>query len=160
LGMITMPSKLPNADRWHILDDDNSLGPMSWQEAMHMAHSKRLTTKALIRNEEGMPWTPITYFVYPGYLINVESEGLMPGKWDLLFYGGLGLFLVGIFVVFVNVALFALILILSCLIESYAVYMDTKTKRRSASGTIGNVMAIGWIIVQVLFGAFMIAAMS
>jgi hypothetical protein len=96
--------------------------------------------------------TPKYYYVIEKNDDDSEFSGLIPDRYDALFYGGVGLYifmvLISLFIRDVFLLIFA---IFAIFISMYAVYLDFTKKRRSISGWVGNIIAICWIIFAWIF---------
>ena len=83
---------------------------------------------------------------------DAEYYGLMPDRYDALFYTGMGLY---ILMVIISISFqemgYLIFAMLAIFISMYAVYLDFTKKHRSISGWLGNIMAICWIIFAWIF---------
>jgi hypothetical protein len=98
------------------------------------------------------PPYPPTYGYPAPYYRNPETQALIPNRYDLLFYSGIGIFLLLFFLFFFsrgNIAVYIL-LATSVAIPIFAIYLDFKNSLRTTTGTLGNVCAIIWIICQII----------
>lgn len=103
---------------------------------------------------------PPAYGYPPPYYPNPEIQGLIPNRYDLLFYTGIGVYIL-LFFSFIftrgNIVVYSLMCI-SISIPIFAIYLDFKNSVRSTTGTIGNICAIIWIagqiIITILMGLF------
>ena len=76
-----------------------------------------------------------------------EYYGAMPDKYDALFYSGMFMFAIMMFMLYyTRNGLTCLAMGLANIVSMYAVYLDFKNKNLSISGTLGNTFAILWII--------------
>ena len=92
------------------------------------------------------------YPPYPPQPPNPEVQGLLPTRYDAIFYTGVGVFILLMFAFLFsrgNPIVYAL-MACSVIIPILAIYWDFKYKVRSTMGTLGNICAICWIIVQIL----------
>ena len=81
---------------------------------------------------------------------------MIPSRFDALFYAGLGIFILGIFVYVANTIIGLIIFIGTPFLESYAIIGERKHRMKAVSLTVGNIFAIIWIIVQILVSVFLI----
>ena len=83
---------------------------------------------------------------------DAEYYGLMPDRYDALFYSGMGIYIfMAIISLLTRNIIFIIIAIVAIFISIYAIYLDFTKKRRSISGWIGNIMAVCWIIFAWIF---------
>lgn len=89
---------------------------------------------------------------YQTYYRDPELQGLIPNRYDLLFYTGIGIFILSLlaFMFSGNNPIFFVIMILSLPIPILAIYWDFKYSVKSTAGTLGNICAICWIIIQII----------
>ncbi len=107
------------------------------------------------------PYQPYPGSYYHHNRLNNEISGLIPNRYDALFYTGIGIFILLFFALLsthgnINVYLF---MVFSIVIPILAIYLDFQNSPRSSTGTLGNICAIIWIILQILativFGLFL-----
>jgi hypothetical protein len=144
---------------WYVSDMGQMYGPMSWYDVKKLGDSAAISPYAFVREEKWVQWAPITYYFRVRTRSDLEDEGLMPSRYDALFWFGVFFFLIGIFVLFSSLALGILIILLSPFIEFYALYLESQHKERAITRSIGNAMAIVWIAIQLLVTIFMISAL-
>jgi hypothetical protein len=145
-----LSTTLQSDDNWLILDGDKSFGPLTWNEIVAMVNNKQLTKKAMIKNFNWPDRVPLTNYFHPSQLVDVEAMGLVPSRYDAMFYGGIGLFFIGFFGIFINIILAIIFFIISPIIEFYAIYLERKNRPKATTSTLGNICAGGWIIVQLI----------
>jgi hypothetical protein len=160
-GVQMGPQQVPamGEGTWYVSDMGQTYGPMSWYDVKKMGDSARVTPYAFVKEENWTQWAPITYYFRVRSRTDLEADGLMPSRYDALFWLGVFAFLVGIFVMFASLPLGILIIILSPIIEFYALYLESVHKEKALTRSIGNAMAIIWIVVQLLVSFFMISAL-
>ena len=154
------PQQIPGVGegRWYVSDMGMMYGPLSWYDVKKMGDSARVSPYAFVKEENWTQWAPITYYFRVKSRTDLEAEGLMPSRYDAMFWLGVFTFLIGIFVMFASLPLGIMIMILSPVIEFYALYLESKHKEKALTRTIGNAFAIIWIVIQVLVTIFMISA--
>jgi hypothetical protein len=141
----------PNmVDRWYINDRGKRRGPLTWGDVSFIISEGQVSSGAMIKNELWPNEVPITNYFHPQYFKNVETMGLIPGKYDALFYAGIGVGIVAIFGLMINFILGLLLLALSLFLEIFAIKGERESKPFSTMSSIGNICAVGWIIVQIL----------
>lgn len=145
-----MSATLHSDDNWLILDGDKNYGPLSWNDVVAMVNNKQLTRTAKIKNYNWPNWAPITAYFHATQLVDTEAMGLVPSRYDAIFCGGIGLFFIGFFGIFINIILAIIFFIISPIIEVYAIYLERKNRPKAATSTLGNICAGGWIIVQLI----------
>ena len=148
----------PPRDAWYINDMGKLVGPITWSQVMAMAEKAQITPYAQIRNADWEQWAPIWHYVRiktPGEL---EAEALIPSRYDGIFFLGVFLFIVGIIGVVVNPFIGIPLLFVSPVIEFGALYLEGKHKAKAAMRTVGNAIAIFWIVLQILVTGFFIFA--
>ena len=81
---------------------------------------------------------------------DTETDVLIPNRYDLMFYGGLGIFLILFIAILISQGnlIIYILMIFSLPITILAIYWDFKHSVRSTTGTLGNICAICWIILQ------------
>ncbi len=130
------------------------MGPMPWGEVMNGLHSGRISNAAHIKNVHHRDWAPLMQLLHPPQAPS-ELDGLLPSRYDALFYLGVGIFMIGIALIFDHPLIGLSLLTVSPGIEVLALILEARDKRTTIAGAIGNVMAILWIIVQVIVTYFM-----
>jgi hypothetical protein len=143
-------------NKWYLNDMGKIYGPMSWYEIKGMADRAQVTPYAQIRQENWPQWMPILYYTRVKTPKDLESEGVMPSRYDAIFYVGVFLYVLGV-VIFIGQPFIGIsLVVLSLIIEFTALYLESKYKRKTVAGSIGNAMAILWIVVQVFIMIFLI----
>lgn len=80
-------------------------------------------------------------------LDNSEYYGAMPDKYDVIFYTGVFVFIIMVFLLYnTRNGVTCLIMGVANIVSMYAVYLDIKNKKGSISGAVGNIVAILWIV--------------
>ena len=130
-------------------------GPMHWDEIVKMANERKISTKAMVKQEHWPDWVSVGYYFPPTVLVDKEIAGLIPSKFDAIFYGGMGLFFVGFITLLFNLIAGLVLLGLSAFLEIFAIYLDRKKKLRGTTSKVGNVFAIIWIVTQIAITVFM-----
>ena len=143
-------SDFGSGKKWYVSDMGRIYGPMSWHDVASMVDRAQVTPFAGIRQETWPQWAPITYYFRIKTKTDREVEALIPSRYDALFYLGVFVFFIGVFGFFVMPAMGIVILILSPVIEVLAIYLEIKSKGMTVAGTIGNVIAIFWIVIQIM----------
>ena len=89
---------------------------------------------------------------YQRYYMDPETQGLIPNRYDLMFYTGIGIFilLVMAFIFSGNHPIFFILMIVSLPIPMFPIYWDFKYSVKSTTGTLGNICATCWIIFQII----------
>lgn len=90
----------------------------------------------------------------------MEVRGLIPDRYDAIFYSGLGLFLVALFTSIIVSPAFVALMIVGNIISSYGIYLDFKEKPRTVTGSMGNVFGIIWLLMAWLVVAIFIMFLS
>jgi hypothetical protein len=144
---------------WYVSDMGQTFGPMAWHDVKRMGESATVSPYAFVREENWVQWAPITHYFRVRTRSDLEADGLMPSRYDALFWFGVFVFLIGIFVLFASLPLGILIILISPFIEFYALYLESQHKERAITRSIGNAMAIVWIAIQLLVTVFMILAL-
>jgi hypothetical protein len=144
-------------DKWLVFDGNKNYGPLTWNEVVEMVNNRQLTRTAQIKNYNWPYWAPITHYFQPTQLVDAEAMGLIPSRYDAMFYGGVGLFFIGFFGIFINFIISIIFFILSPIVEILAIYLERKNQPKAATSTLGNICAGGWIIVQIIATALFIS---
>ena len=143
------PTQWSSKNNWWLSDTGQTHGPLTWDDIVYKVQMKQVTNKTFIKNASWPNWVPITLYFHPSQLINPEVEGLVPGRYDLMYYGGVGLFILGVFVSFAFAPLGFLLLMISIITEIIAVYLDHVNKIPSTASKLGNICAGAFIIFQI-----------
>ncbi len=141
----------PNSeDQWLIYDGNKNYGPLTWPEVVFKVTNKQISSKALIKNTQWPNCVPITSYFYPTQLVDSEVMGLVPSRYDAMFYGGVGLFFVGFIGIFIHLIFAMVFFFVSPIVEIYAIYLERKNRPFAVTSTLGNICAGGWIIIQII----------
>ena len=143
-------------DSWFINDGGVEYGPHRWAYILEQVKKKKITDRAFVRNEMHPQWVPLSYYIPSSQLMSPDEIGIIPSRWDLVFYLGLGLFILGIFAFFMNMYIGAVCLGLSPGIEVFAILKDQQEKVESMASKVGNICAVMWIIFQIAMTAFIV----
>lgn len=146
-------------DKWLVHDKGKNHGPLSWNEVLYKVNNKQISSSAFIKNEVWPNWVPITYYFHPVQLVNAELMGLVPSRYDALLYAGFGVFFLGLIGLFIHPIIGLVFLILSPIIEIYAIMLERKNRPRAVTSTIGNVFAMIWIVIQIFATVFLMVAL-
>jgi hypothetical protein len=122
-------------------------------------NGKQISSSAFVKNELWPNWVPITYYFHPPQLVDAELMGLIPSRYDALLYAGFGLFFFGLIGLFVHPIIGLVFLILSPIIEIYAIVLERKNRPRAITSTIGNLFAMIWIVIQIFATVFLAMAL-
>ncbi len=136
--------------KWYINDECKVFGPMSWKQVKAKVDSARVTPHAQIKEETWPTWVSIWYYFRPKTGSEIEIEGILPSRYDALLYFGIFLFMAGVFVFMLEPMFGLVLLIISPVIEGFAIQQEREHKPKALSSTIGNIMAGCWIVVQIL----------
>ena len=147
-------------DRWWVSDQGKVHGPYTWRHLTSLVIHKKFSNKSSIKNDTWPYWQPTWQSFHPQHLFDAETVGMMPDRYDALFTLGVFLFIFGIFQLMVNSFMGAIMMMLSTCMEVAAVVFGRMAKPKSVSATIGNVMAVLWIIFQVIVALFIFFALA
>jgi hypothetical protein len=142
--------------RWYVNDQGRVFGPMPWAEIKRLADRSQITPFAQIWEESWPQWMPIGYYLQVKMPGDREVEALIPSRYDAMFYSGMALFIVGIFIFFAVPILGIIFFIFSPIIEFLALYLEIKHKGMTVAGSIGNALAMLWIIIQIVVTTFIL----
>lgn len=101
-------------------------------------------------------WVPLSNYVKITTPGEEEARALIPSRYDAMVWGSMGVFVLGIIAVIKSIFLGIPVLILSNALAIAGVYLDIKKRKRTTVGTIGNVFAIIWIVIQLLITMFLV----
>jgi hypothetical protein len=140
----------PYAGNWYVKDGSKNYGPLTWAQLTTKVYDKGLSNKAWLFKEGDKNGVPAGMYFPGGQLVDAEVSGLIPSRYDAMFYLGLIIFIVSI-VIFIGMPVVGLVLaILSTAIEIGAIYFEHKNRPGSITGSIGKILALLWIGFQVL----------
>ena len=143
---------------WFVGDRGQVFGPMSWMDVKKMGDSATVSPYAYVREENWNQWAPITWYFRVRTKSELEMEGLLPSRYDALFWLGTFIFMIGIIVLFTSPLLAIMLLVVSPVIEYFALYLESVNKEKAITRTIGNAIAIVWIVIQIIITFIMISA--
>jgi hypothetical protein len=143
---------------WFVSDGGRVFGPISWNEVKRMGESGTISPYAFVREENWSQWAPISWYFRVKTKSDLEMEGLLPSRYDALFWLGVSAFMIGIIFLFVSLFVGFLLVSASPIIEFYALYLESKHKEKAITRTIGNAIAILWIVIQVFLTGVMFYA--
>jgi len=143
---------------WLLYQKGMQSGPYTWEELILKAHGKGILSDAMIRRDYDLGWYPASQFIHPSLLYDVELQGILPSKYDLFFYSGVGLFILGFTLFLFTMWLGIPFLLASPVVEIYALVEEKKNRPKSFFGTIGTVFASIWIIIQLIVTSFFMIA--
>jgi hypothetical protein len=146
-------------DRWLIHDKGKNHGPLTWNEVLYKVNNKQISSSAVIKNEMWPNWVSIKYYFHPSQLVDAELMGLIPSRYDALLYAGFGLFFFGMIGLFINLILGLALLILSPIVEIYAIILERQNRPRAVTSTLGNIFAMFWIVIQIFVTVFFAIAL-
>jgi hypothetical protein len=81
-----------------------------------------------------------------------EVQGLIPNRYDAIFYSGVGLYILLLFALLSTQGnpVIYILMIFSIALPILAIYGDFKYNVRSTTGTLGNICGIAWIVFQII----------
>ncbi|UCG69513.1 MAG: hypothetical protein JSV09_00370 [Thermoplasmata archaeon] len=135
--------------KWYVADMGRIIGPMPWKDVKSMADKAQVTPYAQIREESWKQWAPIIWYLRVKTKGEMEIEGLIPSRYDAMFYLGVFMFMVGIIGFVIQPVVGILLILLSILVEVKALQLESKHKGKAATRTIGNIIAMLWIVLQI-----------
>lgn len=150
----TQVTSLRPGDKWYLSDMGRIYGPVSWLEIKGLADKAKITPFAQIREESWPQWMPIGYYLRIKTQSDLEIEGLMPSRYDGIFFVGVFVFIVGIVAFIVQPIIGIPLLIISPIIEIVAIHLENKHKGKAITRTLGNAIAIVWIVMQIVITIF------
>lgn len=139
----------PKTDSWMLSDRGKITGPYTWDQLIYKANMREVTDKADIKEDSWENWSPVTQFIHPSILLNSEEQALIPNRYDAMFYGGIGIFIFAVFLIFVSPPLGIGFSIISIIIEIKAIQLGVKAYGKTKVGTMGNIFAGCWIVLQI-----------
>ncbi len=127
---------------------------MTWAEVIQKAQAKKISREAMVMQEDWPDWVSIGHFWNAWALNSADSMGIMPSRYDLMLYAGIMLSIMGIFA-FIEptltcVTLGIIINAVAFYLEIGAIYYERKNRPHSMTSNIGNIMAVGWIILHII----------
>jgi hypothetical protein len=149
-------TQIPNIEqgKWYVADMGRILGPMPWNHIKIMAEKAQVTPYAQIREEGWQQWAPIIWYLRVKTREELEVEGLIPSRYDAMFYLGVFVFMVGVVAIVIQPIVGILLVLLSLFVEVKALQLETKHKGKATTRTAGNIIAMFWIVLQVVIAAF------
>lgn len=144
----------PPKDSWLLNDVGQVYGPLTWNQLMTMAEGARITPYGQLRNVDWEHWVPVWQYMRIKTPAELEAEALLPSRYDGIFFLGVFLFIAGIIGIIGNPFIGIPLLFVSPVIEYGAVYLESKNKAKAAMRTMGNAIAVFWIILQILISFF------
>ncbi len=144
--------------KWYLNQDCKIYGPMSWDRLKSKANGAEISPNAQIREENWVRW--ITIMAYFRFKTQEEKEldALIPGENDAMFYLGIIMFFIGVFGFIIMPIIGIVVLIVSPIVEGLALYNEFTSKERTVVGTIGNVMLIIWMVIQIIATIILVSA--
>jgi hypothetical protein len=137
-------------DGWWLSDLGKTQGPFTWNDIVYNIQNRNITNKAQIKHDSWPYWAPISAYFHSQMLVNPEAEGIMPGRYDLMYYLGVGIFILGIFAYMANPILGLILFVCSIIIEIGAIYLERENKLPSKTAMLGNICAGIFIIVEIV----------
>lgn len=150
-----MAGNIFSEDKWWIYDGGQNYGPLSWAEVVEKVNRKNISNKAFIKTETMLNWAPIAGYFHPGQLYDPEIRGMIPGKYDLIFLGGLGIFFMGFITLFFH-PIGIIFCIISPIVESYAIYLEHNNRPIAVTSMLGNICAGAWIGGQIVLSIIIV----
>jgi len=145
---------IPPRDSWFLNDKGQVLGPIAWSQIMEMAVKAQITPYAQLRNADWEHWVPIWHYVRIKTPAELEAEALIPSRYDVIFFIGVFMFLIGLFSLIANPFLGVPLVFASPIIEFGALHLEGKHKAKATMRTFGNAIALFWIILQIVITGF------
>jgi hypothetical protein len=148
---------LAGEGKWYVRDGEKIFGPISWSEINQMAISAQVTPQAQIRKEKWPQWVPITMYFRVKTRKEYEREGLKPNHYDAILSIFVFIFLMGAFIVRVDVLMGIMLMSASYLTEIFILGLEIKQKNKALTRAIGNAIVLAWIVIQFLLMTFLIS---
>ena len=158
-GMPQPEIPMAGEGRWYISDGEGVLGPISWDKVKQLANSAQVSHEAQIRKEKWPLWSPITLYFRVKTRKEYEREALKPDHYDAMLAIFVFIFLVGALIVRVEIVLGIVLMFVSLLTEIFILGLETKQKKKALNRTIGNAIALVWIVIQFLLMTFIITVL-
>ena len=151
--------QIPNVGEgiWFLSDGNRTFGPLSWYQVKDMADSAYVTPWAQIREVSWPQWAPITMYFRVKTRKELEAEALKPNIYDAIFWIAVFIFVFGVFVGIGNLILGIFLMFLSLPLEIFAIYLESKEKEKVITRTLGNAIAVVWIVAQFFLTLFIIS---
>lgn len=161
-GGTTRPPQIPNAGggRWFVSDGNRTFGPLSWYQVQEMADSAHVSPWAQIREESWPQWVPITMYFRVKTQKELEADALKPNLYDAIFWIAVFVFVFGVFIGIGNLILGVFLMFLSLPLEIFALYLEIKEGKKVVTRTLGNAIAIVWIVAQFFLTLFIISILT
>jgi hypothetical protein len=158
-GGIPKPPQIPNVGEgiWFLSDRDRTFGPLSWFQVKDMADSAYVTPWAQIREVSWPQWAPITMYFRVKTRKELEAEALIPNLYDAIFWIAVFIFVLGVLVGIGNPILGIFLMFLSLPLEILAIFLESRQKEKVITRTLGNAIAIVWIVIQFFLTLFIIS---
>lgn len=158
-GGIPKPPQIPNVGegRWFVSDGNRNFGPISWNQVKDMADSAHVTPWAQIREESWPQWAPITMYFRVKTQRELEADALKPNLYDAIFWIAVFIFVFGVLVGIGNLILGIFLMFLALPLEIFAIYLEIKEQEKVVIRTLGNAIAIVWIVAQFFLTLFIIS---
>lgn len=144
----------PKSDSWMLSDRGKTTGPYTWDQLIYKANMREVTDKAEIKEDSWDSWFPATQYIHPSLLRNSEELALIPNRYDAMFYGGIGIFCLAAIILIISPILGIALSVISVIIEIKAIQLGVKAYGKTKVGTLGNVFAGCWIVLQILATVF------
>jgi hypothetical protein len=157
-GGVPQSPQIPNVGegRWYVSDMGRTYGPLSWYLVQELSDSARVSPWAQIREESWHQWVPITMYFRVKTQRELEADALKPNVYDAIFWIAVFIFVFG---VVMSISIFVLgvfLMFLSLPLEVLAIYLETKDNKKIVTRTLGNAIAILWMVVQFFLTMFII----
>ncbi len=145
-------------DCWYLSEGGAVQGPFMWHQIAARAELQQFAPDAMLRNEAWQTWAPLQQYLPRRPGMNREVQGLIPSRYDAMFYAFLGLFIFGIVVAAFQIVLGILVLVISVAGEIMAVVLEIRQRGTSVSSILGNTMAAILILIQL--GGILVAILA
>ncbi len=89
----------------------------------------------------------------------MEIEGLLPSRYDAIFWLGVFIFIFGVIAFIAQPIVGIILLKVSPFIEGDAIHLESKHKGKAITGTFGNVIAIFWMALQIFITVLLISTL-
>jgi len=149
--------RTPNNDKkekWYLSEVGRIYGPMSYDELAELTNRAMVSRFAYVMREGNTQWIPIGYYFRIKTPHDLELDAIKLSVYDAMFFVGGALFIAGV-VVFMAQSILAFPLLLSSVfIELVAIYLERIFRGKALLRTIGNAIALFWILIQIILTMF------
>jgi hypothetical protein len=130
---------------------------MSWHDVMRMTARGDVSHFAQVREQNWHQWMPIGMYFPIKTRQQIEAEALMPSRYDALISFGVIVYFIGMVMLFNNPILGLIIVLVSTIMEIFAICFETINKQKAVARSLGNAIVIVWIVLQILIAGFFIS---